>query len=72
MLPIQDCCQSPYKIMLSYLTDAQLEVHGQDSSNEPQFFTYGNSRNSFTADSNIHDRIDFIFYKSGPYIQVVD
>ena len=56
--------------MLSYLSDAQLDVHGQESSNEPQFFTYGNSRNSFTADSNFHDRIDYIFYKSGPNIQV--
>ena len=31
--------------MASYLSDTQLEMHGQDSSNEPQFFTYGNSRN---------------------------
>ena len=48
------------------------QVHGQDSSEDPQFYTYGNSRNSFTADNmfNQHERIDFIFFRSGPNIQV--
>ena len=40
------------------------------SSEDPQFHTYGNARNSFTADSDRHDRIDFLFYRAGPNIQV--
>ena len=46
------------------------KVHGQDSSREPQFFTYGNSRNSFTAGNDFANRIDYIFFRSGPNIQV--
>ena len=46
------------------------KVHGQDSSREPRFFTYGNSRNSFTAGSEFANRIDYIMFRSGPNIQV--
>jgi len=44
-------------------------VHGFGSSEAPQFHTYGNARNSFTADSDFHDRIDFLFYRAEKNIQ---
>ena len=49
--------------MASYLSDTQLEMHGQDSSNEPQFFTYGNSRN--------RDKLFFIILLRSPVLRLL-
>ena len=43
---------------------------GAGANNDPQFFTYGNPRNSFTADAMLSGRIDYIFYMSRPGVSI--
>ena len=42
---MQTPCNNAYRGMTAYMKDTQLEVHGQASSREPQYHTYGNARN---------------------------
>ena len=69
-LPDMTPADSPYRIMVSYMKDSLLDVHGPAASDDPRFFTYGNRRNSFTADSHLPGRIDYIFHMSRPGIEV--
>ena len=43
---------------------------GAGASDAPRFFTYGNPRNSFTADTMLPGRIDYIFYMSRPGVSI--
>ena len=69
-LPDMNPANSPYRIMVSYMRDSLLEVYGPGASDDPRFFTYGNKRNSFSSDTHLPGRIDYIFHMSRPGIKV--
>ena len=69
-LPDMNPANSPYRIMVSYMRDSLLEVYGPGASDDPRFFTYGNRRNSFSSDTHLPGRIDYIFHMSRPGISV--
>ena len=65
-LPDMTPADSPYRIMASYMRDSLLDFYGPGANDDPRFFTYGNRRNSFTADTHLPGRIDYIFHMSRP------
>ena len=69
-LPDMTPGDSPYRIMASYMRDSLLDVYGPDASDDPMFYTYGNRRNSFSADTHLPGRIDYIFHMSRPGVKV--
>ena len=69
-LPDMKPANSPYRIMTSYMRDSLLDVYGPGASDDLRFFTYGNRKNSFSADTHLPGRIDYIFHMSRPGIRV--
>ena len=69
-LPDMKTADSPYRIMASYMRDSLLDIYGPEASDDPNFFTYGNPRNSFSSDSHLPGRIDYIFHMARRGISV--
>ena len=55
----------PYTLLTSYLTDALVDKYPTDSDN-PWFATFGNHHNTYTKESTIPERIDYLMYWAAP------
>ena len=55
----------PYSLLTSYMTDAMVDKYPADSDN-PLFATFGNYHNTYTKDSMIPERIDYLMYWAAP------